>query len=232
MTNSGWLRGARLAVVLTVASLGLSGCFDLTQDVAISRDGSGHYRIALTAQGIIGEGLKNASIVDTKHNHAELATTNANGKVTRTALVKFHSLNDLALSSEAMSLTVTGHDFFGLGPAHVAFRDTFHVDQAKKESAQTGEDSGMGRQIAQSILGDHSYVFSVTVPGSIEHIAPVVIGSDIVQPTVTGDFYHGHTVTWHMPLADLIDAKALRFEVDFVAYGLFGDAQTKRPAQD
>jgi hypothetical protein len=161
-----------------------------------------------------------------------MTTAAANGKITRTAVVQFQSLSGLALSNEAMSLTVTGHDFFGLGPAHVAFRSTFRVDQAKKSAPETADGSAMGRQIAQSILGDHTYSFSVTVPGSVEHMAPVVIGNDTIQPTVTGDFYHGHTVTWRMPLYDLIDARALNFEVDFSAYGLFSDARTQTSAHD
>ena len=232
MTGYGVARTIRLAVVLVVAGVGLSGCFDLVQNVAIGRDGSGHYQVSLSAQGIVGEELENASIVDTNRNRADLATDVANGKVTRTAFVAFKSLSDLALANQAMSLTVTGHDFFGLGPAHVAFRSIVHVDQVKKTQPAPVADSALGRQIARSIVGDHYYTFSVTVPGSIEHIAPVAVGPDIVQPTVSGDFYHGHTVTWRLPLYALVVARALSFELDFTAYGLFNDAKTQMVVSD
>ncbi len=232
MTTHRLARITRLALVMAIAGIGLSGCFDLVQNVAIGRDGAGHYRVSLAAQGIVGEGIKNASIIDTTRNHADMATDVADGKVRRTAYVAFNSLSDLALSNQAMSLTVTGHDFFGLGPAHVAFRSVFLVDRAKKAAPGAAAGTAMGRQIAQSILGDHYYTFSVTVPGSIERIAPVAVGPDIVQPNVTGDFYHGHTVTWRLPLYALADARALNFEVDFTAYGLFRDARTQATAND
>lgn len=224
-------RTAVLAVALAIVGVGLSGCFDLVQNVSVGRDGSGNYRVSLAAEGIVGEGLKNATIIDTTHNHAQLMTAAANGKVTRTATVAFKSLSDLALSNETMSLTVTGRDLFGLGPSHVAFRSVFRVDQAKKAAPGTTSADAMSREIAQSILGDHYYSFSVTVPGSIEHIAPVALDNDIIQPTVTGDFYHGHTITWRLPLYALIDAKSLSFEVDFTAMGLYSDAHTRLTAQ-
>ncbi|MGB8364239.1 MAG: hypothetical protein ACLQUZ_02055 [Rhizomicrobium sp.] len=232
MKMHGFARTIKLAVVLAIAGIGLSGCFDLTQNVAIGRDGSGHYQVSLSAQGIVGEGLRNAVIVDTTRNRADLATDVVNGKVTRTAFVAFKSLSDLALPDQVMSLTVTGHDFFGLGPAHVMFRSIFHVDQAKKTQPAPIGGSALGRQIAQSIVGDHYYTFSVTVPGSIEHIAPVAVGPDIIQPTVTGDFYHGHTVIWRLPLYALVLARTLSFEVDFTAYGLFSDAKTQMIASE
>jgi len=225
-----------LIVVLTIACMGLGGCFDLVQNVGISRDGTGHYQTSVSAQGIVGEALKNEKIVDTTHNRAEMTTTAVNGKVTRTADIAFRSLSDLALSNETMSLTVKGRDFFGLGPAHVAYRCTFLVDKAKNSHA-SGDDrmnggNGIGAQIAQSILGDHTYSFSITVPGSVERVAPVVVGDQIYRPEVSGDFYHGHTVTWRLPLAALIDTKALDFEVDFSAYGLFSDSKSKLVASE
>ena len=45
--------------------------------------------------------------------------------------------------------------------------------------------------------------------------------------TVSGDFYHGHTITWAMPLATLFSAKDLTFEVDYAAWGAFTDAHSQ-----
>jgi hypothetical protein len=128
-----------------------------------------------------------------------------------------------------MSLSVRSHDFFGLGPTHAAFRYVFLVDRARKDhdAHSGGGDEAMGRQIVASILGDHAYVFSVTLPGSIEHVAPIEIGDTLIQPDVSGDFYHGHTVTWRIPLSTLAEAKSLAFEVDFSAYGFFADAHSQ-----
>jgi hypothetical protein len=222
---------AALAIALAVAGMVLSGCFDIVQNIGIGRSGTGHYRIAVSAQGIVGDALKNANIINTTHNHAELSTTYLNGKTTRAAKVDFQSLSDVALSDETMSLTVRSRDLFGLGPTHAAFRCRALVDKAKSAQSSAGP-NGLGEQIARSILGDHTYVFSVTVPGSLEHIAPVTVGNQIYQPDVTGDFYHGHTVTWRLPLYAIVDAKALDFEVDFAAMGLFSDARTQLVAKE
>jgi hypothetical protein len=179
----------------------------------------------MSAQGWIGQGLKNEKMVDAAHNQVMFATSDINGRVTRTATIHFNSLSELTLSDEIMSLTVTGRDLFGLGPTHVAFRSISLVDKAR--NARSGDSNEMSEQIAQSILGDHTYSFSVTVPGSIERIAPLTLGNQTYIPQVTGDFYHGHTVTWRVPLYALVSTRAVNVEVDFVAYGLFADATTK-----
>lgn len=217
------------AAGVVVLSLSLSACFDLTQKVVIGRDGSGHYEIAITAQGLLGEALKDKrdSVVELKHNKARTRVVESNGRVTQTAAIDFKSLSELHFSDEALSLTNHGASFFGLGPAHVTFRRTFLVDRARREnSRRTDEGDRMGTALAQSIFGDHTYVFSVTVPGSIERIAPVRIGGREIRPTVTGDFYNGHTITWRMPLYTMLQAKLLTFEVDFSAYGWFPDSQS------
>lgn len=219
-----------LLAVLFASALGLSGCFDLAQNLGIGRDGSGQYRIAVSAQGIIGQALKDEKLVNPDRNHARFDTTDVNGRVTRTATVDFKSLSDLALSSESISLRVTGRDFFGFGQSHVALRASFMVDKARGERAETS--SPMGREIAQSILGDHSYVYTVTVPGDIERVSDVAVGGVTYRPEVKGDFYNGRTVTWRLPLYAIVDARALDFEVDFVALGSFRDATTRMVAKE
>lgn len=216
------------AAIVIALSLALSACFDLTQKVSIGRDGSGHYEIAVTAQGLLGEALKDKhdTVVDLRHNHARTRTSESNGRVTQTATIDFKSLSELHLSDEALSLTNHGASFFGLGPSHLTFRRTFLVDRARRENSRRDDDERMGTALAQSIFGDHTYVFSVTVPGSIERIAPLRIGRTTIRPTVTGDFYNGQTITWRMPLYTMLQAKMLTFEVDFSACGSFADAQS------
>src|SRR5260370_7862524 len=111
-----------------------------------------------------------------------------------------------------MRLTVEGHDFLGLGPARVKFRRTFLIDRARREhAAEDRQGDNMGREIAQSLFGDHSYVFSVTLPGSIENITPVMIGGVTVKPEVTGIFYNRHTITWRLPITLSITAHPFTF---------------------
>jgi hypothetical protein len=219
------IRTAGLVALMAAAGIGLSGCFDLDQKVSVGRDGSGEYHVAISAEGFVGAALKDQKIVDTDHNHADMTTTNVNGRVTRTATVAFGALSDLTLSNETMSVAVKSRDLFGLGPSHVAFRCVFLVDKEKNE--QTASANGIGEEIAQAVLGNHHYSFSVTVPGDVEHVSPISIGNQLYQPQVTGDFYHGHTVTWRLPLYALVDTKALTFEVDFAALGMFKDVKTK-----
>ena len=228
MPASLWIAKARIAALLVTVSVGLSGCFDLTQTVATDRHGAGRYQIALTAKGLVGEALKERPVALEKQDRAVTTTREEDGKVTQTSTVTFKSLSDLRLSDEVMSLRVLGHSFLGLGPAHVRFRRTFLVDNARRANAdRMGREGDMGGQVLASMFGDHTYSFSVTVPGSILRIAPVKLGDHtVVTPTVTGDFYHGHTITWAMPLDRMLAHKMLSFEVDFSAYGSFSDAQS------
>jgi len=216
-----------IAAVLLAVSVGLSGCFDLAQKIAIDRNGAGRYQIAVAAKGLVGEALKEKPVDLEKQDRAVTTTREENGRVTQTSTVTFKSLSDLRLSNEVMSLTVLGHSYFGLGPAHVRFRRTLLVDNARRANAdRMGEGEDMGRQVLASMFGDHSYSFSVTVPGSILRIAPVKLGATVIAPSVTGDFYHGHTVTWTMPLDRMLAHKMLSFEVDFSAYGSFADVHS------
>lgn len=222
-----WMR----ASALLFAAVALSGCFDLTQKIAIGRNGGGRYEASIAAGGIVGEGLRDRhGRTDLAgNNHALTVTRESNGIVTQTSSVDFKSLSDLNFSDQSISLTERGHALFGLGPAEMTFRRSFLVDRARREHAGDDAQSGrLGREIAQSLLGNRTYVFSVTLPGSIERIAPIVIGSMAIRPEITGDFINGHTITWRMPLYMLVDAHALNFEVDFSAYGWFGDVTTRR----
>ncbi|MGD0191111.1 MAG: hypothetical protein ABSD74_10245 [Rhizomicrobium sp.] len=216
------------AAALCIVAVGLSGCFDLAQRVSIGRDGSGRYETSLTADGIVGEALRNKSTDLTGFNRGVTTMSNVNGRVTQRSVVDFKSLGNLVFSDQFMSLTVRGHSLLGLGPSEMTFRRSFAVDRARAQHENEDRDTGgMGRAVAQSILGDHTYVFSVTLPGSIERIAPIVIGGQTIQPEVTGDFYNGHTITWRMPLYLMAMAHALTFEVDFSAYGWFSNVATR-----
>jgi hypothetical protein len=223
------LHKAAVSAVLIAVAVGLSGCFDLVQRVSIARDGSGQYETSISAVGIVGEALRNKSADLTGQNRAVTTTSDVNGNVTQRSVVDFKSLSNLAFSDQYMSVMVRRHSLLGVGPPELTFTRSFHVDRARHEHDEDWQQSGnMGREVAQSILGDHTYVFSVTLPGSIERIAPIVIAGQTVQPQVTGDFYHGHTVTWRMPLYLMTMAHALTFQVDFSAYGWFANVETRK----
>lgn len=230
MRVQGWKRGAFAAAIVIVAGIGLSGCLDVLQTVGVDRSGTGRYQIAVSAQGFVGQALKNEKLVN-KQNHATWTTSDVNGKVTRMATVDFKSLSELSFSDEVMSLHVTGRDLFGLGPSHVAFVANVMIDKAKHENPQIQLADNVGQQVAQSILGDHTYAFTITVPGSIERAQPIVLGGESYAPTVTGDFF-SHTVTWKIPLYALVSSQAINFEVDFWAWGFFNDAKSQLVAND
>ena len=222
--------GLRYAVLgLLCATLG--GCFDLAQNVSIGRDGSGQYDAQLTAQGFIGDAIARKPPDLTGPNRAQTTMTAQNGNVTERSVVAFKSLSELAFSDQEMGLYTRGHALFGIGPAEMTFHCSQRIDRARAEHGQNGhgqnDANGLGMRIAQGILGNHTYVFRVTVPGSVERAAPVVIGGITVAPEVTGDYWH-HTVTWRMPLYLLVSAQAVDFDVDFSAYGWFTDSRSRR----
>jgi hypothetical protein len=213
--------GAAMMLALT-----LGGCFDLGQKVAIGRDGSGSYDIVIAAGGLFGDALKEkkADILD-RHMKAVTRTWTENGKTFQSAHVDFKSLSELHLSNEVISVEVLDRAPLGLGPAHVRFRRTFLVDNARRtQESRNASGEDLGRNILASMFGDHTYTFSVWLPGSIVRIAPVKIRGVEIKPEVSGDFYHGHTIVWRMPLDMMLGAKMLTFEADFSAYGFISDA--------
>lgn len=214
--------------VVVVCAVALGGCFDLGQKVAIGRDGSGGYAVSLAADGIVGDSLdkKHADIhVGDMPMHTQIS--HVDGKIVQTSGTAFRDLSDLQLSDEVISLHVTGKKWLGIGGEQVNFHRSFRVDHARDDNSR--DESGLGRDILTSMFGDHTYTFSVWLPGTIDHVAAVDIGGRLVQPTVVaaGD---GHAVTWRMKLTDMFLADKLEFDVNFSAHGDFHDT-TSQPGE-
>lgn len=222
-------RVAIAAVFLAV--FGLAGCFDVSQKVGINRMGAGRYEVAVSAQGVAGDAIKNEKLVN-RQNRATLTTLDNASGVTRKATVDFQTLSNLSFSDETMNLTVKSTDLFGLGPSHVVYVADVMIDKAKNEDSRAASADDVGEKVAETLLGDHTYTFAVTVPGDVEVAVPVTVDDVAYQPTVVGDFYNGRTVIWKIPLYAVVAAPALRFEVDFWAWGFFKNAQSQLVAND
>jgi hypothetical protein len=210
-------------------ALGLSGCFDLGQKVAIGADGSGGYAISVAADGVIGRGIDqdHHGRFDLGDDQPMITHVKVIGdKTVQTSGTSFHDLSDLKLSDETISLHVKGQKLLGLMGTQVNFHRSFNIDRARKHHMDDDDQSGLGKDILTSMFGDHTYTFSVWLPGTIDHINPVVVGDHEVKPTITQDG-DGHTVTWRMKLTDMFLASELDFDVDFTAHGNFHDSQTQ-----
>jgi hypothetical protein len=210
------------AAVIAASAVGLSGCFDLGQKVALHRDGSGTYEIAISANGVVGKGLarKDADIdIGDGDLEGKTRIDRHGDLVTRSTEVAFHDFSDLKLGDETLSLHVNGKkdDF-----SEVNFHRSFRIDHARRHRE---DDDHIGRDVLETMFDGHSYTFSVWLPGKIEHIAPLRVGGRTVSPTVWGDAY-GHTLIWKMQLADMLLADHLDFDVDFAAQGEFRDVQS------
>jgi hypothetical protein len=212
---------------VVACTVGLSGCFDLSQKVAIGGDGSGGYQIAVTADGIVGEGIRkhhaDLDFDDDMPMHTQVSVVN--GKYVQTSGTAFHDLSDLKLSDETISLHVKGKKLLGLGGTQVNFHRSFHIDSARRHHDEDSDDH-IGRDILTSMFGDHTYTFSVWLPGSIDRVNPIYVGTEEVKPVVTQDG-KGHLITWRMKLTDMFLADELNFDVDFTAHGNFHDTQTR-----
>ena len=215
-------------MLVVVCALSLGGCFDLAQKLSIDRGGSGRYVVAITASGLLGEALKdNRSAIRFSQNRLKTHTASKDDRVTQTAILDFKSLSDLRLSDELLSISNHGTSWLGLGPSRLTFRRTFLVDRARRENTPKSADAErFGGELLQTMLGEHTYIFSITLPGSVDRAAPVRIGRTVIKPQVTGAGF-GHTITWRMPLYTLLQAKLVTFAVDFSAYGSFPDAQSQ-----
>lgn len=208
-------------------TVGLSGCFDLSQKVAIGGDGSGGYQVSVAADGIVGEGLRkhhaDMDFDDDMPMHTRIAVVD--GKTVQTSGTAFHDLSDLRLSDETISLHVKGKKLFGLGGTQVNFHRSFNIDRARHHHDEDSDDH-VGKDILTSMFGDHTYTFSVWLPGSVDHINPIYVGAREVKPVVTQDG-NGHLITWRMKLTDMFLADTLDFDVDFTAHGNFHDTQSR-----
>ena len=212
---------------VVVCTVGLSGCFDLSQKVAIGGDGSGGYQISVAADGIMGEGIRkhhaDIDFDDDMPLHTRVSVVD--GKTVQTSGTAFHDLSDLRLSDETISLHVKGKKLLGLGGTQVNFHRSFNIDRARHHHDEDSDDH-IGRDVLTSMFGDHTYTFSVWLPGSIDHINPLYVGDREVKPVVTQSG-NGHLIAWRMKLTDMFLANELDFDVDFTAHGNFHDTQTR-----
>jgi len=211
--------------VVAGSTLGLTGCFDLAQKVALHRDGSGAYAIAVSANGIVGRGLNkhDSDINIGNDNPRGVKTVTRHGDVTtETNEVAFRDLSDLHLGDETLSLHVIGRDGDG---TRVAFHRSFQIDHARRDH-EDDADRHFGHEVLQSMFGGHTYTFSVWLPGKIEHIAAVRLDGRTIAPTVWSDAT-GHTIVWNMPLPDMMLARQIDFDVAFAARGDFHDTRSQ-----
>jgi hypothetical protein len=213
------------AGVAAISAVGLSGCFDLEQRVGLHRDGSGSYATQIAADGMVGHAI------DEKHDRIDFDDDDGggtkvrhvfrkDGKTVEVSERRFHDLSDLKLGDETLGLHVKGKS--ADGESEVNFHRVFQINHARHDH----EDDGIGRDVLQTMFGGHTYKFSVWLPGRIEHIAPVRIGSRVVHPTVWSDAT-GHTLTWTMDLSDAFLADTVDFDVDFAAKGDFHDVRSR-----
>jgi hypothetical protein len=230
MEFAGFLPKKALSVGMVVlGAAGLSGCFDLAQRVAVRHDGSGTYATEITADGFLGKELdkKGSDInVGDEDDNAVRHTVRRGDSTTETSEVSFHQLSDLKLGDDQMSLHVLGTKPALEGATEVSFHRSFQVDHARHRHDDGDDKDHVGRSILESMFGDHTYQFSIWLPGKIERIAPIKVGDQVVQPVVWGDAT-GHTITWKIPLSDVFLADTIDFDVDFAAKGDFHDAVTR-----
>ena len=210
-------------VAIAFACLALSACFDLDQKLALNRNGSGVYEVTITADGMIGEALKNEVLISEANGKVQRETEIVNGHAVHRERIAFASLSDVNLADEDASLTVHGNNLFGLLRKSGTFRRVVHSSDARKEKSSEDKDDSAA---LAAVFGQHTYSFSVTLPGSIDRIRPVSVGGTTIRPEITGDFFH-HTVTWRMPLYMMFAEDEVVFSVDFSAYGTFTDARSK-----
>ncbi|MBV9692897.1 MAG: hypothetical protein JO261_04275, partial [Alphaproteobacteria bacterium] len=130
--------------VVAGSALGLTGCFDLAQNVALHRDGSGSYSVAVSADGVVGGALgRKDSDIDIGDDLKGVTTVKRNGDVTtETKEVAFHDLSDLHLGDETLSLHVAGSE----GDAtKVSFRRAFRIDHARRRRDE--DENHLGHQV-------------------------------------------------------------------------------------
>ena len=210
-------------IAILFACFALTGCFDLDHKLVLNRDGSGSYEVNISAEGMVGEALKNEVLISESKGAVKRETEIVNGHAIHRERIAFANISDLGLADEDVTLTVNGNNFFGLAPKSATFRRV--VRSADVRSEKSPEDKNDAAALA-AVFGNHTYSFSVSLPGSIDSIAPVKLGGVTIKPEITGDYFR-HTITWRMPLYMMFAEDKVVFAVDFSAYGTFSDAQSQ-----
>ena len=193
---------ARMAALLLAVSVGLSGCFDLTQKVAIDRSGAGPLpgrdrRARARRCGAEGKArhLRQRTAQHGHHDHRrEERPRHPDHRPSPSRASRICRLSD-----EVISLRVLGRSLLRARPRPCPLPPHLPRRQCAPRQCRTASAAvtrWARRSWPVSVRRPHLHVLAVTLPGSILRIAPVKLGDALVVPTVTGDFYHGHTVTW------------------------------------
>ena len=197
---------AGLAVLL------VAGCFDLEHDVTIKGDGSGSVRVALITDPVLGKDTDFESILESDDRDSEIREYSEDGKFIHEEIIRFDSLEDLTLQDEEMRVSAAPRMFWGLGPNQARFERTLYVDAKNSDEFR----------IMERVFLDHTYSFSVTLPGFVTGAAAVTANGKTIEPERSGA-----TTTWVIPLADLAVSEPITFQADFIGYfGFETDQQT------
>ena len=206
--------------ILSVSLLLLPACFDYEAQFTLRQDGSGQvaFTVKTAAACQVNWNMPLVSRIIAPEPVMEQPVF-ASDEVIMTARTDFKLLGDLLLSKISWSLRVTDTGFLGMtdytyrltatvanadGIAAIApipsgfERDEFVPEEWRKEGI-VWQAEKQARQLRTLAAGEHMITINQTVFGPIKDADSIIIGEFVANPHIDGN-----TVSWHIPLAQLV----------------------------
>ncbi len=205
------IRHALQAAALAGA-LVLGACFDIEQRVVVRDNGSGSISIRVVTEDVLPDSAGLQQMLNTTVGPVRMRDYSEDGQFIHEEDLDFSSLSEVSLQDDAITLDIRDRTLWGAGPTRATLTRTL--------SAPGRNDDALG--LVRMALRGHTYVYSMTVPGLIESIEPVLIGG-LQAPAERS----GNTVTWRIPLEALIGVETITFTIKFTTFGALTAAKTK-----
>ena len=189
---------SRLAVLCGAATL-LAGCFDVQLGLKLHNDGSGAVttRIILskemTDMAAAGRSKPMPALLGKDKRNVRTTSEIHNGQLVTEETVGFARLSDVPLSDDNIEVTNLGRTFFGAVRSRIRW---------SLESTHSNPNAGDMKGMAAFLAG-HTFTLSMDIPCHVEKASDVSINGISMAPSVHGDWMHGSTVRWQVPLATL-----------------------------
>ncbi len=199
-------KGLRAALALACAFV-LTACFDIEHRVKIDGKGAGEILLTITSEQLLDEEVQFETLIESDDGETEVRQYVEDGKLVHEQFVEFDSINSLKLADQEMDVTVRDRMLWGFGPTRATFTHRLIADDDDEDT-----------DVLLGFFEERTYTFSVTLPGIIEGVEPVMLDGIEVEPD-----RQGNTLTWVIPMNALLSADDVVFQVNFIGFFKFED---------
>ena len=204
------------SVLLAIATVLLSGCYDVSMDVDLHNDGSGTIAATSVMSKEVTDKFQRTgkgddiSLFADKNKAARVSRKIQNGRFTIIENLSFQKLSEVNLGDFNFEVIDLGRTFYGIDRSRIrwAIRSQSEGNEPKttpKDAAEAARYKG--------------YFFTLTMhlPCHVAQAGKLSAGGAVITPTIRSAFWNGSTVVWKVPMeliAENDNAKPRIFEVN------------------